>query len=175
MKPLYTFSLFACAICFFSCGSKKSADPQSPIVAKWTLQQEHVVVTVDNATTLDTVLKPIGSTYGTIQFNSNGTYSASSVYNTGGTSLQQTIGPSSQSITGTYSYSTTAFSIKPGFAGWYAYVTGSSTPPVTNLSTVQITSLTQSALNASTVVNFSVTTGTGPHTINQACDYSYKK
>jgi len=174
MKSLHLFIVFACLTCFFSCGSKKS-DPQSPIVAKWTLQQEHVVVTVDNTTTLDTMLTSGGATHGMAQFNSNGSYSSSAGYDPGNTSLSNKVPASSQSNTGTYSYSGTAFSIQPGLAGWYSYVTGSSTTPVTNSSTIQVTSLTPSALNVHTSINFSVTYSPGTHTISQVCDFYYTK
>jgi hypothetical protein len=46
MKATPVLVLVAYAACFFSCGSQKS-DPQSPIVGKWSLQQEHVVVYLD--------------------------------------------------------------------------------------------------------------------------------
>ena len=174
MKPLYAIILIACAGCLCSCGGKKN-DPQSLIVAKWTLQQEHVVVTYDNATYMDTVLKAGGATHGVALFNSDGSYSSSSVYYTGSTGSLQGLPPSDQNNTGTYSYSGSKFKIIPGLAGWYSFISGSSTPPVTNSSATQITSLTQSALTVHTDLNYTITNNTGAHTIDQACDLYYTR
>ena len=175
MRSIYALLTFTCALFICACSPNKSSAPQNPIVAKWTLHQEHVVVTVDGATQLDTVLTAQGATYGTAQFNSDGSYSSSAGYDPGNTSLFNTVPASSQSSKGTYSYSTSGFSVVPGLAGWYSYGTGSSTTPTTSGRIIQVTSLSSTALDVHTSITIGVTTGTGAHTITQVSDYYYTK
>lgn len=172
MKPIHILTLVACSIFLFSCGSKKS-DPQSPIVAKWTLQQDHAVLYKDGVKTLDTVLTAGGPTQGMAQFNSDGSYRSTSVFST--TNLYSRVSPSSTNVTGTYSYSASAFTVKPGLAGWFVFVAGSSTPATGYSSATQVTSLTGSNLNVATSNTFSVTDGTGAHTYTESNELFYTK
>src|ERR1700744_1873690 len=98
MRSISTIILLACAACFFSCRSKNS-DPQVSIVAKWNLQQEHVVVYRDDAKVLDTVLTASGQTHGMAQFNSDGSYTSLAAYAGNTSSIIQTVPPSSESNT----------------------------------------------------------------------------
>lgn len=173
MKSLFALVLVAYVACFFSCGAQKS-DPQSPIVGKWSLQQEHVVVYLDNVNTIDTVLIANGPTQASVQFNGNGNYTSSSFYSAG-TNLYSKIPPSSANVTGTYTYSASAFTVKPGLAGWFGVVTGSSTPPTMDSATIKIISLNSSGLDIATTETFGITNGTGPHTYVENNEYYYRK
>jgi hypothetical protein len=175
MKPICVLFILACAVCLSACSPNKSSNPQNPILGKWTLKQQHVIVTVDGATQLDTTLIAQGATYGTVQFNADGSYSSSAGYDPGNTSIFNKVPATSQSSVGTYSYSASNFSVMPGLSGWYSYGTGSSSTPTTSGRIVQVTSLSSSALNVHTSITIGVTTGTGAHTITQASDFYYTK
>lgn len=155
MKPLYFLVLSACVTFFCSCNPKKS-DPQNPIVAKWTLQQEHAVLYKDNVKIVDTVLNASGATSGNIQFKSDGSFSSSSVFFPDN-SLNPGQQPSNASAAGTYSYSASSFSISPKPAGWYTFFTGTSSLSTGYSSAAKITSLSGSNLNLTNVSTFTVT------------------
>lgn len=173
MKINHLPILFALASCVFSCGSKKS-DPQSPIVAKWTLQKEHVVLVEDNAKQMDTIITPLGSTNASVEFKSDGSYSSSSVYVTDPNSLSSIIAPSNSNNTGTYIYKSNSFSVSAGLSGWYVFVVGASAPASGYTYTAEVTSINSTSLNIHT--NSTVTiTNTGTHNYVEDLYFYYTK
>jgi hypothetical protein len=171
MKTLFTSLLLACLAFFFSCGSNKNS--QSAIVAKWNLQQQHAVLYKDNVKIIDTVYNAAAKTYGTAQFNANGTFTSASVYTPPGNTLASV--PTTANSTGTYSYSSTSFSIIPGLAGWFVYVTGTSSLSTSASYSAQVTSLTSSNLDIHTTNTFTVTDYTGTHIYNGTSDLYYTR
>jgi hypothetical protein len=172
MKSVFTLLLLAYAICLFSCGSDKNS--QSAIVAKWNLQQQHAVLYRDSVKITDTVYNASAQTYGTAQFNANGTFSSSCVYTPGGNTLAST--GSSASSTGTYSYTSTSFSIVPGLAGWFVYVAGTSSISTSGASySAQVTTLTNSNLTIHSTSTYTATNITGIHYYSETSDLYYTR
>jgi hypothetical protein len=173
MKPLLILLFAVCVACFYSCSPGHDVTPQNLIVAKWNLQQQHAVLYEDNIKITDTVFNASAITFGVAQFNNNGSFTSSSVYRQGGNSLLAAA--SNESTMGTYTYSANAFTITPGLAGWFSYVTGSSTSPTGNSTSAQVTTLTSSNLDIHATSTFGTTNITGPHTFNLEFDYYYTR
>ena len=172
MKPLYILVLFTYAGCLSSCGGKNTISP-NVIVGKWNLETEHAVLSLDSARIIDTVYTASAKTYGSAQFNADGTFSSSSVLTPAGNSLTGV--PSTASTNGTYSYSANIFTISPGLAGWLSFAVGSSSGPVNESYSVQITSLTNSNLDIHGTSTFGITNANGPHTFSEVIDYYYAR
>jgi hypothetical protein len=174
MARKYIFIFSISLVCFFSC-SKDNTSPQGLIIGKWTLQQQHAVLNIDNARQKDTILAASATTYASAQFNDNGTFSSASVYNPGTNLFTAWPGPSTANTTGKYSYSGAAFTITPGLAGWVNFGVGSTGPPTGVSSSIEITQLDRSHLTIHSENSFTITTGTGMHTYNEVFDLYYSK
>jgi len=172
LKRLFTLVLLACSCCFFSCGEKSEPSPII-LVTTWNLQHEHAVLYEDNVKIIDTVYTASAKTYATVQFNANDTFSSSSLYTPSNTTLLNV--PTSGATTGTYSYSANSFTIVPGLAGWFSYATGSSSGPVDESSSTQITTLSSSDLDIHATGTFGITNSTGVHIFNEVIDYYYTR
>jgi len=174
MDRKYLLLFAVCAICFFSCGRDNVA-PQSLIVGKWNLQQQHVVLDSNNVKVIDTILDASSTTYATAQFNSDGTYSSSSVYRPAVLLLLSKFQPTNQSNVGTYSYSANTFTVVSGLAGWFTFAIGSSAPPTGVSNSVQITQLDATHLNVHTENTITVTYDNGQHSYDESFDFYYTK
>ena len=172
MKLLYILIIFAFVGCFFSCGGKSTNSPVT-ITGKWNLQQEHAVLYEDSVKIIDTVYNASAKTYGTAQFNADGTFSSSSLLTPANTSLTNV--PTAANTKGTYSYSANVFTISPGLAGWFSYATGSSSGPIDDSSSIQLTTLSSSNLDIHGTVTFGITNNTGLHIFTEVADYYYTK
>jgi hypothetical protein len=173
MKFRYLLLLFAFAGCIYSC-KKDNNSPQSLIVGKWTLQQEHVVQYTDSVQKVDTVYSASVHTTAYIQFNSDKTYTTQSNYLPD--NYLQSLGSPAYSSkgSGTYNYSNNVLTVSFGVADWFAYLVGSSGPitPATNI--VQLTGLSATTLDIHTVNSFNYT-NQGTHNFKVVSDLHYTK
>jgi hypothetical protein len=161
-------------LCFFSC-TKDTNSPQALIVGKWTLHQQHVLLTIDNITKIDTIFTASGTAYATAQFNNDGTFSSASAYRPDNTSLSTWPGPTSGNTTGTYSYSGSVFTIVPGLSGWFSFGVGISSPPTDVSSSIRIAQLDHSSLTVHDTNAFTLTIGSASHTYSEVDEYYYNK
>jgi hypothetical protein len=179
LKPMnrkHILLLAICMGCLLSCGkSNTNPAPASAIVGTWHLQQQHVLMYQDTTILADTTLAAAATTYGTAQFNSDGTFSSSSVYFSGNATSLTGPPPSEQKSSGKYNYSGSIFTISPGLAGWYTYAFGT-TGPISNIVfSIHITQLTSTKFTVHMEDKFVATTVTGTHTFDEVLDYYYSK
>jgi hypothetical protein len=121
---------------------------------------------------IDTVYNASAKTSGTVQFNTNGTFSSSSLLTPQGDSPYNV---PSASNSGTYSYSPGVFTIVPGLSGWFAYNAGSGSELTDDSSSAQVTTLTASNLDIHITLTIGVTSKAGFHAFFQVTDYSYTR
>lgn len=173
-SKLFLFPLIFSICVLFSC-HKEGNTLQTLIVGKWTLQQQHAVLYIDNVKVIDTVYNASSYAYADVQFNSNGTFSTSSRYLP--TALSQNLGtvPNTMNGNGTFSISGNVLTMKPGVAGWFTYPIGTSSLPTNSSFTLQENQLTSSKLSLHTTSSFTFTNSGGSHTYNEADDYYYTK
>jgi len=174
MSRKYIFIFSISFACLFSCG-KDNTSPQALIVGKWTLQQQHAVLNIDNARQKDTVLAASANTYATAQLNNDGTFNSVSVYRPDNNLLDAWPGPSTANTTGKYSYLGAVFTISPGLAGWVNFGVGSIGAPTGVSSSIEITQLDRSHLTIHSENTFTITNGTGTHTYDEVFDLYYGK
>jgi len=170
MNVLRFLALPVVAACFISCSPKNTNSPNL-IVGTWHLQHEHAMLYEDSVKIMDTVYNASAVTYGTAEFNANGTFTSSSVLTPAGNSLSDV--PSTGNTEGTYSYSANAFTTVPGLAAWFSYAVGSSSGPIDESSSEQVTMLTSSNLDIHAAGTFGITNSTGLHIYSETIDYYY--
>jgi hypothetical protein len=156
MKTSNLLITIVLACVFYSCGGGKNISPsqQSLIVGKWTLQQEHMVISVNGTTKTDTTVSASANNQGDANFSKSGNFTSAgfAIIGTVG-SLSSSPVVETDSTSGVYSIANNQLSLNVPVAGFIlgSFVTfGSSGPgklPVYSLaSQTKITQLSQSAL-----------------------------
>jgi len=189
MKKLYFLLLAFALTCFIaSCnkdGSGSVNAHQGLIVGTWNLQQEDWAQYVDGVEQIDTSYLATVNSTSYVKFNATGTFSSVShsvSFITGGNNLGNgsTNVASVDSVSGTYSYTGSAFSISSPVAG-FSNVTGSfgAATEVAVFKIVsqsaQISQLTASKLNMHVEYIYTATTSTGSKTYKNEMDLYYTK
>ncbi len=175
MNLKYFLLVIVSLSCFFSCGKNHNPGPQNLIAGNWNLQQQHVLFEQDSVKLADTMLSATATTYGTVVFNSDGTFSSSATYFSGSTSLNTGLPPSQANSAGKYSYTNNVFTVSPGLAGWYAFAIGATGQATNTTQTIQITQLTDTKLTVHAENKFTLPTSTGAHAFDEVSDYYYSK
>jgi hypothetical protein len=161
MKIHNLLIVIALACVFYSCGkSDTGVSQQNLIVGKWTLQQQHMIITVNSIKQTDSTVNASATNYGNISFDKNGTFTSAGYYTTVITgSLSSTPVAESDSTSGSYTFLGNQFLSAPvagfilGNSAAFTLATGSygTTPIYTLVSAYsRIVRLSQSVLTLQT-------------------------
>ncbi|MBS1500817.1 MAG: hypothetical protein JST32_02060 [Bacteroidetes bacterium] len=158
-------------------------DAKSLIVGKWILQQQKFVQYVDGVKKADTILNATPFSLAFVRFNSDGTFSSSSIYSSGNSAgLGGGITNVSDDSNGTYAFSGAVFSVSAPIAGFgngsntLVLGTSGSIPVVTPISnSIKIVELTPSKMNLHTEYVYTYTVNNISQTYKIGNDYYYSK
>ncbi|MCR8558336.1 hypothetical protein KXD93_11805 [Mucilaginibacter sp. BJC16-A38] len=185
MKKLSLLLMAVVLLAAASCKKDSSAQnntQQALIVGKWNLQKQNVTLYVNGGLQSDSSFTTSNKTVSYVQFNKGGSFTAVSVYNSegiGSTNLSSQ--PAVESVTGTYSFVGTAFSLSMPSIGSLSAptITGISTTtlPVFHLvsQSAKIITLTSSAFTLHTEFTITETVNNNTQTNKTVQDSYYTR